>query len=221
MSFAANDVVGRLWMPLDEFRAFQAVRPDHERWELVDGVPVLMTPTQLGHARIASNVERLLSDALEAHDPTRTALQNIGVDLGLAAETLAGLGRASGYAPQPDVGVIDAEFDPEQRFAERLYVAVEVVSSTDDEWLASAGMLWIEAKTRIYQAHPHCEAVIVVEQHRMQVRFSHRTDTGWQTRTFTATEDDLVVPMCGLKCKIGDLYRGTPLAHALSSHRTI
>ena len=140
MSVAAVPETDRSWMPVEEFRTFQAFRPDDERWELVDGVPVMMTPTQLGHARIAGNVERLLSDALDVFDPRRIALHDIGVNLGLAGETLAGLGRAAGYAPQPDVGVVDAAFDPDQRFATRLYVAVEVVSSTDDAWLTAAGM---------------------------------------------------------------------------------
>ena len=27
-----------------EFRSFQTKRPDHERWELIEGVPVMMTP---------------------------------------------------------------------------------------------------------------------------------------------------------------------------------
>ena len=156
-------------MPIGAFRAFQAGRPDDEAWELVDGVPVMMTPTHLGHARIAGNVERLLSDALDAFDPTLIAARH-RVDLGLAAETLAGLGRGSRYAPQPDVGVIDAAFESDQRFASRLHAAVEIVSSTDGAWIASVGMRWITVKTRLYQAHPSCEAVLVVEQNRVDVR---------------------------------------------------
>lgn len=212
MPVMVEDVAGQRWMSLHEFRRFQAIRPDDERWELVDGVPVLMTPARLGHARMAGNVERLLSDALETFDPTRIALQQIGVDLGLAAETLAGLGRVAGYAPQPDVGVIDAVFDADQRFARRLYVAVEVSSSTDDDWLPSVEMHWIEAKTRIYQAHPHCEAVIILEQHRTEVRLVQRSGSIWRTTVLTEPDDDLIVPTCGVACRLGDLYRGTSLA---------
>ena len=175
MSLAKGAEPGRSWMPVEDFRAFQTTRPDGEGWELIDGVPVMMTPTSVNHARIAGNVERLLCDALDAFDPARTALQNIGVDLGLPGDVLPNLGRAAGHAPQPDVAVIDAEFGADLRFASPLYVAVEVVSSTDDAWIASAGMRWIEAKTRLYQAHAACEAVLAVEQHRSKVRLSLRS----------------------------------------------
>ncbi|WP_237477975.1 Uma2 family endonuclease [Lichenibacterium dinghuense] len=74
MSLAKGAEPGRSWMPVEDFRAFQTTRPDGEGWELIDGVPVMMTPTSVNHARIAGNVERLLCDALDAFDPARTAL---------------------------------------------------------------------------------------------------------------------------------------------------
>ncbi len=211
MSVVKRVEAGRPWMPVDAFRAFQVARPDDERWELVDGTPVLMTPTQIGRARIAGTIERLLSEALETFDPSRIALHDIGIDLGLAEEALVGLGRAAGYAPQPDVAVIDADFAIDQRFACRLYVAVEVVPSTDDAWLTAAGMPWIDAKTRLYQAHASCEAVLAVEQHRLEARLSLRSGTGWRTTVLTRPGDPVRLPTCGLDCRLADLYRGTPL----------
>ena len=58
-----------------QFRSFQETRPDHERWELVKGVPIMMVPPTISHQRIAGNLERLLNDALAKHDPTRLAVQ--------------------------------------------------------------------------------------------------------------------------------------------------
>ena len=54
---------GRMSGP--EFRAFQARRPDHERWELLGGIAMMMTPPTLTHNQIATNLQRLLDDALE------------------------------------------------------------------------------------------------------------------------------------------------------------
>jgi Uma2 family endonuclease len=54
------------WMSGAEFRAFQARRPDHERWELLGGVAMMMTPPTIAHNQIASNLERLLNAALAA-----------------------------------------------------------------------------------------------------------------------------------------------------------
>jgi Uma2 family endonuclease len=65
-----------------EFRSFQERRPDRERWELVAGVPVMIIPPTIAHNRIASNLERLLNDALDLHDPSRMAVQRPGIELG-------------------------------------------------------------------------------------------------------------------------------------------
>src|SRR5579863_1916917 len=62
-------------MSAPQFRSFQMTRPDHERWELVKGVPVMMVPPTIIYNRIAGNLERLLNDALAKHNPTRFAVQ--------------------------------------------------------------------------------------------------------------------------------------------------
>ena len=51
------------------FRAWLESRPDEEHWELIAGVPMMMAPATKAHQRIASNLERLLNDALEVHRP--------------------------------------------------------------------------------------------------------------------------------------------------------
>ncbi|TGD96492.1 Uma2 family endonuclease, partial [Methylobacterium nonmethylotrophicum] len=113
------------------FRLFQEGRPDEERWELIDGMPVMMTPPLIDHNRIASNLERLLNDALERHDPDREAVQRPGLELGLSPAVLAGLGFAGAYRPEPDVAVIDYDPVPGRRFVDRAYLLAEVVSGTD------------------------------------------------------------------------------------------
>jgi Uma2 family endonuclease len=64
-----------------EFRAFQDKRPDHERWELLGGVPMMMTPPTLSHNQIATNLQTLLNDALERQDPSMLAAQRPGLEL--------------------------------------------------------------------------------------------------------------------------------------------
>lgn len=108
---------------VDRFRSWIASRPDEERWELIDGVAILMTPPTLAHQRIASNLERLLNDALEAHDPSRMAFQRTGLELRPEVQN---------YQPEPDVAVLDADFAPGQRYSERFYLAAEVISATDN-----------------------------------------------------------------------------------------
>jgi Uma2 family endonuclease len=182
-----------------QFRAFQHGRPDQERWELVAGVPMMMTPPTIVHNRIASNFERLLNDALVAHDPGRLATQRLGVEL------------ASGdYKPEPDVAVIDADFEANQRFVDRVYLLAEVVSDTDELRVPDADRRWIDVKREIYLDHPACEAVLMVEQDRMEVRVDMRTEKGWTSSTLGAA-DELSLPGFGLRCAVADLYQGTPL----------
>src|SRR5215468_5568586 len=106
-------------LSVELFRGFLAGRPEEERWELIDGLPVMMAPPTKAHQRIASNLERLLNDALEAQRSGWAAYQGIGVNLGP---------RIQHYDPQPDVVGVDAERDDE-RYSELFYLAAEVVSS--------------------------------------------------------------------------------------------
>lgn len=193
------------------FRSFQDSRPDEERWELIDGTPVMMTPPLIDHNRIASNLERLLNDALERHDPDREAVQRPGLELGLGPAVLAGLGFAGAYRPEPDVAVIDYDPVAGRRFVDRAYLLAEIVSGTDDEPVLPDGLLWIEAKTRLYRAHAACRAVLVIEQRRIEVAVWERAPDGWASRRLTDPDAALDLPDFGLRCPVGALYAGTHL----------
>jgi len=101
-------------MSLGQFRQFVEGRPEKERWELIDGVAMMMTPPTLAHQRIASNLERLLLDTLESHAPSLTAFQAIGVNLGPTVDD---------YDPEPDVVVTDLDTAEtlDERYADRFY----------------------------------------------------------------------------------------------------
>ncbi|MBR0955762.1 Uma2 family endonuclease [Bradyrhizobium japonicum] len=183
----------------ERFRAFQEGRPDHERWELVAGVPIMMTPPTIAHNRIAGNLERLLNDALARHDQGRIAMQRPGIELG-----------SGEFRPEPDVAVIDAEYEPDQRFVDRAYLLAEIVSATDGTRVPDTETKWIDVKRTIYLAHAACDAVLIIEQDRMEVRLDARTQAGWNSQTLGAS-DDLKLPEFGLQCAVADLYEGTPL----------
>src|SRR5262249_8314088 len=132
LAVAQNPSGGR--MSGRDFRAFQARRPDRERWELIAGVPFMMTPPPIAHGRTAGNLQRLLSEALARYDPSRIALERPGVEL-----------ESSDYKPEPDVAVIDVAYEAGQRFAERVYLLAEVVSDTDGVLVPRTSERWIEA----------------------------------------------------------------------------
>jgi Uma2 family endonuclease len=198
-----------------EFRSFQETRPDHERWELVKGVPVMMVPPTISHQRIAGNLERLLNDALAKHDPTRFAVQGSGVELGDAA--LAPVGED--YRPEPDVMVMDADYEPRQRFVDRAYVVAEIVSDTDHDPVPGTKEPWIAVKRRLYLAHPACEAVLLIDPYRVEISVDLRTEDGWTSAKLKGLDEQLTIPSCGLQCLVADVYDGTPLNRRRVSRR--
>jgi Uma2 family endonuclease len=183
-------------LSVELFRGFLEGRPDEERWELIDGVAVMMAPPTLAHQRIASNLQRLLYDAIECHAPTLTVYQRAGVNLGPSIED---------YDPEPDIVVVDADAsqEPDRRYADRFYLAAEVVSESD--WR------YVESKCGVYKLHEACKCVLTVQQNRFEVHVDLRTDSGWEEQLLTKPDDLLVLPDFGLRCKLSDLYRGTAL----------
>jgi len=181
-------------MSVELFRSFVEGRPDEEHWELIDGVAMMMAPPTKAHQRIASNLERLLNDALESHASALVAYQRVGVNLGP---------RVQHYDPEPDVTVVDAEGEDE-RYSDRFYLAAEIVSLSDRRY--------VESKREVYKLHEPCRCILTVRQDRFEVRIDSRTDAGWTNQVLKTPDDVLALPDFGLRCKVVDLYRGTPLA---------
>lgn len=198
IAISENALAGQMSGP--EFRAFQDGRPDHERWELVAGVPLMMTPPTIAHNRIAGNLERLLNDALNRFDPSRLATQRPGIELGSIV-----------YRPEPDVGVIDADYGAGQRFVDRAWLLAEIVSATDDLPVPGTSERWIDVKREIYLSHAPCEALLIIEQDRIEVRLDVRTADGWRPARLVGPAAELALPSFGLRCSVGELYEGTPL----------
>ena len=175
------------------FRTWLESRPDEEHWELIAGVPMMMAPATRVHQRIARNLDVLLNDALAAHRPTLFAYQRVGLNLASVA---------SDYDPEPDVVVVDADSEDE-RYSDRFYLAAEVVSHSDRKT--------VESKCEIYQRHPDCRCVLVIQQDRMEVDLTLLTQDGWTNQRLATPADQLVLEDFGLRCTLADLYAGTKL----------
>ncbi len=179
-------------LSVTSFRAWLTSRPDEEHWELIEGVPMMMTPPNRRHQRIASNLETLLNAALKRHDPLLAAYHDIGVNI---VSTVP-------YDPEPDVAVIREDENPDPRYAERFYLAAEVLSESDK------GV--IESKRDIYRAHPSCTCILLVRQDRVEITVDRRAGDGWHSQVPHGA-DELALPEFGLTCLVSDVYRDTPL----------
>ncbi len=172
-------------LSVSSFRAWLGSRPDEEHWELIEGVPMMMAPPNRRHQRIASNLELLLNTSLKRHNPALAAYRDIGVNIVSMVP----------YDPEPDVAVVNEDENPDPRYAERFYLAAEILSESDD------GI--IEGKRDIYRAHASCIYVLLVRQDRIEIVVDHRTSDGWHSQTLN--EDDLVLPAFGLTCPTRDV----------------
>jgi Uma2 family endonuclease len=199
-----GDFVRRLpQLTLEQFHAFRDERPKEEKWELIDGVPMMMPPPSLVHQRISSNAERLLNAALARAKPAWQADRDIGVLLP----------EDERYNPEPDVTVIDAEIELGQIYAERFYFVAEVLSDANrPEQRAGADMPQVlAAKIDFYRLHAHCRGMLIVHQDRVEAVLRTREAEGSISRDLKAAADRIVIPDIGDVGRLGDLYRHTPL----------
>jgi Uma2 family endonuclease len=179
-------------MDVDEFMAFLETRPDGERWDLIEGVAVMMAPPSYAHQRIASNVCGLLNNAFTGRRLDLFAYQRAGVrNPGLR-----------NFQPDPDIVVVPgvASYD---LYSEQFWLAGEVLSPTNTR-------AEIELKLRRYREAPDNLYVVVIEPREFLVIIYARSHN-WEPITLSKAEDLIEMPEFGLRCRLGDLYIGTPL----------
>jgi|HubBroStandDraft_6_1064221.scaffolds.fasta_scaffold982966_1 Uma2 family endonuclease len=179
-------------MDVDEFMAFLETRPDKERWDLIEGIAVMMAPPSHAHQRIAFNLAQLLNTAFSTRKLDLFAYIGTGI-------------RSPGvrnFQPQPDVVVVPgvSGFD---LHSERFQLVAEVVSPTNRRQE-------IELKLRRYCAAPdNLYAVVIEPRESLAQIYAKRND--WQPSILTQPDDPIEMPEFGLRCQVAALYRGTPL----------
>jgi Uma2 family endonuclease len=182
-------------LTMKQFHAFRDSRPEEEKWELIDGVPMMMPPPTLVHQRIARNLETLLNAHLQAKKPEWQADREVGV----------WLKGDEKYNPEPDVTVIDTAIAVGQIYVQRFYFVAEILSESDKKAV-------LEAKLRYYQGHENNRCVLFVRQDRVGADQHSRQDGGsWGHRRLNAPQAPLALPVIGTIGRLGDLYKFTPL----------
>jgi Uma2 family endonuclease len=179
---------------MEQFHAFRDERPKEEKWELIDGVPMMMPPPTITHVRIARNLETLLNARLAAVKPEWQADREVGV-------LLKGDEK---YNPEPDVTVIDTSHVLGQVYAQRFYFVAEVLSESDKKAV-------LEAKLRYYQDHEHNRCVLFVRQDSICADQYDRKGASWHPRQLGHAQEPLIFPEIGTVGRLGDLYKSTPL----------
>jgi Uma2 family endonuclease len=172
--------------------AFLEMRPKEERWDLIEGVAVMMAPPSLAHQWIARNLCELLNRAFEAQ---RSGLQAY-------YEIALRLPGVLNFQPEPDVVVAPGPAGPEL-YAQNFQLVAEILSPSNRR-------TEIDMKLQRYRQAAANLYAVVVELHEILVEI-HARSRNWEPLTLRRRDDPIDMPEFGLRCSVGDLYRGTTL----------
>ena len=179
-------------MDVDEFMAFMETRPKGEHWDLINGVAVMMAPASYAHQRVASNFRDLLNAAFVEGALDLYAYGEVGV-------------RSPGvrnFQPEPDVTVVPgvADFD---YYSDGFQLVAEVLSPSNTR-------VEIDLKLRRYCEAPANLYAVVIDPRKFWVEI-YAKSCKWEPAMLKRPDDAIEMREFGLRCLVGDLYRGTPL----------
>jgi Uma2 family endonuclease len=180
-------------MTVDEFYAFTDTRPDEEKWELIEGEPVLNASPLDVHAWIVMNVAFALTSLQREIKAPWKVLSDFGVRI------------SEKNRPEPDVLVFPSKHHrPERRRDRDDVIAVfEVLSpSTEDRDLG-----W---KRKAYTGLASLTHYIVISQDAVEVMVFARDDD-FKGRKFRSLDEAIELPPLGVSLPVAEIYRDTGL----------
>ena len=185
-------------MTIEEFYAFTDRQPDEEKWELIDGEPVLnASPTPL-HQWIVRN----LVIAIAKREPEQGASWGVLPGLGIRV--------SSTDRPEPDVLIlprVGPSFDPLGRDRSDVIVAFEVLSpSTEDRDLN-----W---KRAAYTKLASLTHYVVVAQDEVEVVVFAR-ENSFAERRLRALRQSIAFSSLRFSLPLSGIYRDTGLVGTL------
>ena len=179
-------------MDLDEFMAFLEMRPKEERWDLIEGVAVMMAPPSLAHQWIARNLCELLNRAFAAQGSSLRAYHEIAIRLP----------GVHNFQPEPDVVVAPGPAGPEL-YTQDFRLVAEILSPSNRR-------TEIDMKMHRYRQAASNAYAVILEPHEVLVEIYARS-RNWQPLILRDPSDMIEMQEFGLRCSVGDLYRGTML----------
>jgi Uma2 family endonuclease len=177
-------------MTVEEYFAFTDTRPDNEKWELIDGEPILNASPSKLHQRILLNLAILLGTMERRQPQSWEASPGVGV-------------RVSDTSlPEPDVFIVpagSARRDPYGRETSDVLVAFEILSpSTEDRDLR-----W---KRTAYTSLPSLMYYVVIAQDTVDIVVFAR-EAGFTERRLRSLGDSLELPALGISLPLAEIYR--------------
>ncbi len=174
-----------------EFVEMIAPYPDEERWELLEGEPVLMSPQTERHQVLVGNIFVRCRQLAKA----RGCVALPG--LGLLSD------KVNDYAPIPDV-VVRCGDPVAGGYAKDPVLVAEVLSPSTMHWDRGG-------KLRFYQSIPTLEAILIVYQDEVRIEAWLRDGGTWRREVRQGPAASLDLSALGGTLALSDVYDGIPL----------
>ena len=182
-------------MMVEEYSAFTETRPDNEKWELIDGEPVLNASPSALHRQILWNLAFLLGTIQRQRPQIWESSAGIGV-------------RTSDTSlPVPDVFIVpagSARGNPYSRETRDVIAALEILSPST----AERDLRW---KRTAYAGLPSLAYYVVIAQDAVDVVVFAR-ENGFAERRLRSLGDSLDLPALGISLPLSEIYRDTALS---------
>jgi Uma2 family endonuclease len=181
-------------MTVEEFYAFTDTRPDNEKWELIDGEPILNASPSPIHQWIVKNLLIVLGNRERDLKASWAVLPGLGV----------GVSRIN--RPEPDLLIIPLSAfstDPSHRDAGEMIAAFEILSPST----ADRDLRW---NRTAYASLPSLTHYVVVAQDAVDVVVFAR-DAGFAERRDQSLSDTVELPALGISLPLSEIYRDTGL----------
>jgi Uma2 family endonuclease len=179
-------------MSIEQFLALYDTKPKGEKWELIEGVPVMHASPTDWHQVIVGNLLISLASAKAAQGATWMPLIGIGTRVPASPRSL----------PQPDLFVKERPMTGTSITDDAL-ILFEVLSESNSR----ADQAW---RKRVYASVPNCQHYVTVS---MKTASTSRHDraTGWKAVTVNGLEAALALPCINVLLPLAEIYRWTPI----------
>jgi Uma2 family endonuclease len=181
-------------MTVEEFYAFTDTRPDEEKWELIDGEPILNAAPSRLHQRIVKNLILALGNRERELAAWWTVLPGLGVRV---SET---------DRPEPDVLVVPSDYRSldQERDTSDVIAAFEVLSPST----MARDLRW---KRTAYTGLPSLTHYIVIAQDAVDVVVFARHNDFAEER-IRSIDKAIELRSLGISLPVAEIYRDTGLA---------
>ncbi|MFI5013289.1 MAG: Uma2 family endonuclease [Hyphomicrobiales bacterium] len=178
-------------MTVEEFLAFTETRPDEEKWELIEGEPIMnATPAHL-HQIIVGNLIAELTIMARRNAALWRVIPGIGVRLSDIS------------APVPDVMIRPRDL-LKGVVCDDMIVAFEVLSPST----AKRDLRW---KRKAYASLSSLAHYVVIAQDAAKVATYDRA-SGFAERTLGGLDGSVDLALIGVSLPLRDIYRDTGIA---------